>query len=260
MANQTDIITTYQPNGFPQPTQRTWTDIGGGSVAENVYVAGGTTTLTGPLPAGSNVIGGVTVADGSDVTQGAKADAAYAGSGSASVVATLKGLYAACVAATPAGTNIIGSILGRTSRIMVTPTVTASSAYTAGYEVGGLMTFSNVFGSADSGILQSIRVKCKSVQTTGLKLYLFTTNPTNSTWTDKAAPAINAADIAGLTGPFALSSPDSGLGTETTWELDGIGAAYVSDNTNLYGVLVCTGTPTFTSTSDVSVSLVTLQD
>lgn len=50
------------------------------------------------------------VADGSDVTQGAKADAAYAGSGAASVIAALKGLYAAMVAATPAGSAIIGKV------------------------------------------------------------------------------------------------------------------------------------------------------
>lgn len=215
MANQNDVIGTYQPNGQPQATQRLWTDIGGGSVAENVYVAGGTlsfsasiggwtpngsyatlavtnssanvalptgseivvwntgnvsayvnlggvavaattsqipvqpgswislapgssgyiaaitasgttnltigagsglvtgggtTSLTGPLPAGSNVIGGITVADGSDVTQGAKADAAYAGSGASTVVGVLKGLYAALVAPLPAGSNTVGAI------------------------------------------------------------------------------------------------------------------------------------------------------
>src|ERR1700722_13370450 len=44
------------------------------------------------IPTGSNVIGGITIADGSDVTQGLKADTAYSGSGSASVVAALKGI------------------------------------------------------------------------------------------------------------------------------------------------------------------------
>ena len=57
MANQNDVIGTYRPNGQPQATQRLWTDIGGGSVAENVYVSGGTTSLTGSLPAGTNNIG-----------------------------------------------------------------------------------------------------------------------------------------------------------------------------------------------------------
>ena len=54
--------------------------------------------------------GAVTVADGADVALGAKADAAYAGTGSASAIATLKGIYSALVAPLPAGTNAIGSI------------------------------------------------------------------------------------------------------------------------------------------------------
>lgn len=71
-----------------------------------------------PLPAGSNVLGGVTVADGSDVTVGAKADtSATTDTGTFSLIALFKRLLsstttliAACQAATPAGTNLIGSI------------------------------------------------------------------------------------------------------------------------------------------------------
>lgn len=48
--------------------------------------------------------------DGWDVTKGAKGDAAYTGSGSASVIAILKGIYTNVVAAIPAGTNFIGQI------------------------------------------------------------------------------------------------------------------------------------------------------
>jgi len=59
--------------------------------------------------AASSVAAGAAV-DGWDLTQGAKADSAYAGSGAASVVAVLKGLYAALVAPTPAGSNVIGGV------------------------------------------------------------------------------------------------------------------------------------------------------
>ena len=50
--------------------------------------------VAGALPAGTNKVGGITVADGDDATQGAIGNAAYAGSGSGTVVAILKGLYA----------------------------------------------------------------------------------------------------------------------------------------------------------------------
>ena len=116
-----------------------------------------------------------------------------------------------------AGSNIVGSVLGRTSAPSVTPTMTASSAYTAGNVVGGLLTFTNAVDAALSGILQRVTVDCKSVQTAGFKLYVFAANPGSSTFTDKTAPAIAAADVgklidvicAGLTGqrawnPYAL--------------------------------------------------------
>ena len=64
---------------------------------------GAITAAAGSYSAGALV-------DGANVTEGTKADSAYAGSGSASIVAILKGCYAALVAATPAGTNSIGGI------------------------------------------------------------------------------------------------------------------------------------------------------
>jgi len=202
------------------------------------------------------------IIDGENETQGAKADTAYAGGGgAATLVALLKGLYNLLAAAIPAGTNIIGSVLGRTSKVVANAiTVTASSAYTAGNVVGGVLTFANVFDGANSGVTQSIRVRCKSVQTTNFKLYLFTSAPTGGTLTDKTAPAIAAADIPNVVGPFLLTGADNGLGTETTWELDGVGAAIVSSTTGLSGVLVTTGTPTFASTSDLSVEITTIKD
>jgi hypothetical protein len=154
-----------------------------------------------------------------------------------------------------AGAAAIGSIIGRTSNPSVTPSTTVG-AYTAGQEVGGLMTFP--IGGAGSGLLESIRVTSKSVQTTSLKLYIFDTNPTNSTWSDKTTPAINAADVSFLRGVFSLSSPDSGLGTHTIWNLEGIACSFIG--ASLYGVLVCVGTPTFASASDITVKLGVVDD
>jgi len=78
-----------------------------GSSTTNIIVSpieiGGTFT-------GSFTIGGVTIADGADATQGAKADAAYTGSGSASEIAILKGIYAQGATPIPPGSNTIGNI------------------------------------------------------------------------------------------------------------------------------------------------------
>ena len=150
------------------------------------------------------------------------------------------------------------AVYSRTSKVAVTPTVT-TAAYTAGNVVGGILTFSGVFDSANAGMLQAIRVRAKSVQTAGLKLYLFPSSPAG-TLTDKTAPALSATDVFNAIGPFTLGSADSGLGTETTWTLEGIGAAIVGSAANLYGVLVTTGTPTWGSTADVNVELTVLKD
>jgi hypothetical protein len=147
-----------------------------------------------------------------------------------------------------------------TSAVQVTPTVTVAT-YAAGNEVGGLLTFANAFRSAGSGIIQSVVITCKSIQTAiGMKLYLFKANPSNTTWTDKTAPAINAADITNLVGVYSLANGDSGLGTVTLWNLPGIGQGVVGATTSLYGVLVTTGAPAFASTNDITVTVSVLQD
>lgn len=146
------------------------------------------------------------------------------------------------------------TILNPTADVSLTPAVTAA-AYTAGNVVGGKLTFLNVFGGSLTGTITDILVKSKSVQTTTYKLYLFSQNPTNTTWTDKTAPSINALDLPYLLGVFTSGAADSGLGTETSNQLDNINAAIHSVDQNLYGILVCVATPTYASTSDVTVSV-----
>lgn len=136
-----------------------------------------------------------------------------------------------------------------------TPTVN-TSAYASNNQLGGLMTFPSVVTTSGYGmILNSIKVSSKSVQSCGIKFYFFNQNPTNSTWTDHTNPSINASDIPFLWGEYTLGAPDSGLGTHTVWNLDGIGLSCNVATTNVYAVMVVAGTPTFTSTSDVSVSI-----
>ena len=56
--------------------------------------------------------GAVTIADGADVTQGAKADAAATSlPGSFSIVALLKAIWNSLIAPLPAGTNSIGTVV-----------------------------------------------------------------------------------------------------------------------------------------------------
>jgi len=200
-------------------------------------------------------------ADGGDATKGAKADAAYAGSGAASIVSILKGLYNAMIAATPAGSNLIGSVsvAPSTTDVVVTPTVTAS-AYTAGNVLGGIMTFANILApSSFNGILHSITAKFKGAAVTGnLQVAIFKASPSNGTYTDKTAPTWNAADMANLLGIYTLPVPNSKLGTMTVYNLDGIGKAIVGASQSLFAVVIVDGTPTPASTSDFSLEFAVL--
>jgi hypothetical protein len=148
-----------------------------------------------------------------------------------------------------------GAIQTLNSTVTTQVNGTASSAYTSGNVVGGLLTFTNALNSVNQGVLQNIVVTSKSVQTAGLKLYVFSAMPSNTTFTDKTAPSINAADIDALVGVYTLGTADSGIGTATLYQLDGIGKAILGTSQNLYGVLVTTGTPTLASTTDLKVKL-----
>jgi hypothetical protein len=150
-------------------------------------------------------------------------------------------------------------VVTRTAQVTVPLTVTASSAYVANNSVGGLIRFRNITGPQQSGIVQNVTVLCQSVQTTGYKLYLFNDAPGNTTVADKATPSLNAADLPKLLNVITLVSADSTIG-KTINVTNGIGVGFIATTQTLYGVLVTTGTPTYTSTTDVSVTLTVLQD
>lgn len=160
--------------------------------------------------------------------------------------------------ATPANSAPV-VVAGKTSEVCVSPAVTAS-AYAAGNVVGGKLTLANAFGAVGSGVLQSIRITFKDVQTAEFDAYEFASNPTGSTWTDKTAPAIVAADVLLAKPPIKLTNNASGLGTHTVYGADAIGRSVATGATSDYFVLITTGTPTFASTSDVQFCASYLQD
>jgi hypothetical protein len=164
------------------------------------------------------------------------------------------------VTVSPIGAGNPQAVSGQSVEITASPTVTAS-AYTAGYVLGGVLALAGAVRSGPlSGVLNSIRVSAKSVQTTALKVYLFNANPASSTLADHGAPSIAAADVAKLIGVYTLSSTDSGLGTHTEWTLDGIGKVLQLPATTLYVVPVAVGTPTPASTSDFTFGFGIAQD
>jgi hypothetical protein len=171
-----------------------------------------------------------------------------------------KNLKVSQATAIPAGTNTVGAVLGVTTEVTVTPTVTAS-AYAANNVLGGIMTFAAALPATFSGILQSITAKFKGTAVTGnINVAIFKASPSNGTYTDHAAPTWNAADMANLLGIYQLTTPLAlGAATMTVYDLDGIGKTILGAATSLYAVVTVGGTPTPASTTDFSLALGVLQ-
>jgi hypothetical protein len=206
----------------------------------------------------------VKAADGDIATEGITTGSAVITDAAGTLQQYLRGLIKQWIAGTLVigpGSNAIGNNGANTTEVCVAPTVTASSAYTAGNEVGGLMTFAAAVNATGSGKVVSTRIDMKSVQTAEFDLFLFVANPSNSTWTDKSAPAINVADEVNVLAPIRHTTNSSGLGTHTVYGQDGIWKDFkLASGTSLYGILVTPGTPTFASTSDVQVCVTVEKD
>jgi hypothetical protein len=174
----------------------------------NAYVAGAPQNMTidvngnlcqsssggggGAITAAINSYAVGALQDGADVTQGTKADTAYAGSGSATVVSILKGIYAALVAPLPAGTNNIGNV-GQVSPYPATAVpITASATGTTGATTA---TLTNVSGHTTYICGFSIRANATAAATNNATVTGTITGTLNFTqWTAPLASGIGVTE------------------------------------------------------------------
>lgn len=177
-------------------------------------------------------------------------------------VTQLVAILAAAIAATPAGEAHIGKIGGETLVVAVAPTVSTSPAYTSGDVIGTKMTFAG-FGrvSGGTGLAQMVSIYSKSAQTFACDLLLFHTDPSNTTFTDNAALALNGADYDKLIDVVHITDWTN-LGVPSFGKANGLAIPYkvASGATDIYGVLVARATPTLASTSDLKVVVKGLLD
>jgi hypothetical protein len=130
--------------------------------------------------------------------------------------------------------------------------------------LGGLQTITNAARvSGGSGIIQSITVLDKTqAQRAAMDLLFFDQSVTVAG--DNAAVAMSDGDMANCIGvvsigPYNTAWPGTPLNSIST--LINVGLPFVcSGSANLYAVAVVRGTPTYTSTSDLTFSYTILQD
>jgi len=149
-------------------------------------------------------------------------------------------------------------------RLTAAQTVTAA-LYSAGNCVGGKITFTGAARKAgQGGTIQGAVLRDKAGQAGAYDLFLFDADPSATTVTDKSAVAINTADLAKCIGVITFPAATIKLGAASTMGVITVAnnalAYKLTSGTTLYGILVTRGTPTYASTSDVSVDLVVWPD
>lgn len=145
-------------------------------------------------------------------------------------------------------------------RLSQTPVVSNGAVYAAKDAVGGLLTFAGAARVAGGSILvDAVQVVDKGQQMKDLDLVLF----------DRAitAPADNAifaptdAELAFVIDRIDLTAADyADFSTNSVATRRRLGISAVLNGTDLFGVLVARGTPTYTSVGDLVVTLTIGQD
>lgn len=142
-----------------------------------------------------------------------------------------------------------------------TPTVSTTPAYSAGDNIGGLISLTSaVRYAAGGGTITSVVISDKAKQSAAIDVVFFTANPGSTTFTDNGALAVNAADLVSIVGvisvtswsAFSANSVGSALGQSLPFVL--------ASGTTLYAALVARGTPTYASTSDIQITVGILPD
>jgi hypothetical protein len=140
-------------------------------------------------------------------------------------------------------------------RVAVTPTVSTTPAYTAKDAIGGLMTFANVVRhSGGSGTLMAVQVVDKDQEMKDADLVLFDRSIAAST--DNAVFDPTDTELTQCVGWVPLGAGMyADFNDNSILAVNNIGLDFVSNGTSLVGQLVARGTPTFTATSDIVVTL-----
>jgi hypothetical protein len=203
--------------------------------------------------------GAVTIADGADVTQGAKADAANINPAAGqSQISAIKGILATLTS----GIAISQGNVGGFTTVIKSVSVVTAAAYSAGNAVGAKRTLASaVRSSGGTGILQSVTLLDRANQKAAMTLFIFDADPTAATITDKAAFVFSTDDLK------VIAQVNIGAGDYVT--TNGKAIALISglqiplqaaSGTSLYAALVTTGTPTFAATTDVQLEFGIMQD
>jgi hypothetical protein len=142
--------------------------------------------------------------------------------------------------------------------VEVTPTV-STSAYTANDQVGGLMTLDGAAPGKGAGtVLNSIVIVDKASQAAEIDLYFFDESPTVASSDNAAADVTDAEMVDKCIGHVTVVAGDyAALAANSTACVRDIALSLKPRaSTTLYCLAVTRGTPTYGSTSDLTLKFV----
>lgn len=153
------------------------------------------------------------------------------------------------------------TISGGTSiTISQTPTID-TSAHTAGDAVGGKLTFAGaVRKSGGTGIIESVTLTDLTTQAAAIKLVLFNQDFTATTTNNPMD--VGDSDLVNMIGIIPIASADyTTFADNCAACVRSVGLRFTaSGSTSIYGQLVTSGTPTYTTSSDLKISIVIKYD
>ena len=161
------------------------------------------------------------------------------------------------------GTPVLGTVMGDTKDVTVSPVVTAG-AYHANDIVGGtgagaglgINTNANAARvTGGTGKLDSIVVRDLAMQNAVLQIWLFSATPAAGTYTDNGAFGLHDTDSALCIGVVTIATTDYVSATDNSIAtLCNIGLDYKVAATSMFAIFRTTGTPTYAATSDLSLT------
>lgn len=159
------------------------------------------------------------------------------------------------------GTTLVGG-----DTVIITPTlVVDTSIYAALDIIGGKLTLTNAMRKeSGSGVLQSISITDDDNEKAAFDILIFRSDLTG-TVADQGAWAHSAADVASFLGRIQVLASDyvSVVGTSlavATIKNIGLPVRGNTSNQNLYALVLATGTPTYTATTDLVIHFGILRD
>lgn len=144
------------------------------------------------------------------------------------------------------------SVVGDPSIVPITPTI-STGIYAANDIIGGKQTITNAMRkSGGGGYLMSVAIEDKDNEKAAMEGFVFDSDPTAGTYTDNATMVMGTDLAKSLVTITVAASDYKNVGAVARAEVDVKKLVVASGSANLFAVWRVVGTPTFTSTSDLT--------